>query len=125
MQNKIIIEHELTVNTQKNPGYIFILSNYGYPGCVKIGKTVMKPDIFAANLTKEYSSPYPFIAELGRFIENDMHKVKRVIFKQLKEFQITAGSSFFQLTVIDAVKKVDDIVSEFLIASLIGDKYGN
>jgi len=89
------------------------LDHYGYPSCVKIGKTKREPSKFAARLTRITSSPHPFVTEWSMFIERDIHAVNRFVYTQLKEFQINEGGSFFNMPVPLAIEKVGNIISAF------------
>lgn len=113
MKNKIILKQGTNSGPEvnkKDPGYIFILSNYGYPGVVKIGETTKLPDHFAAELTDSLSSPYSFVAEWGGFFEDDIHEVKQIIYEKLIKFQVNEGGGFFELSVLSAIEKIDSII---------------
>jgi hypothetical protein len=112
---KPIVFNQAPAENTKGKGYIFIVSNWGYPGCVKIGKTKREPDNYAERLTRILKSPYPFISEWHRFIDSDIHDLKRFVYDRLKKFEINEGGTFFQMSVPMAIETVDKAICDFLI----------
>lgn len=120
---KGLISYSKSITAKKNSGHIFIITNHGYPGVVKIGKTTQEPDIMAAELTDCLSSPYRFVVAGSIFLENDFQEIQRQIYEQLKEFQIHEESTFFQMSASSAIQKVGGIISGFLACPPKGSKY--
>ena len=112
---KPIVFNQAPAENTKGKGYIFIVSNWGYPGCVKIEKTKREPGNYAERLTRILKSPYPFISEWHRFIDGDIQNLKRFVYSRLKCFEINEGGTFFEMSVPLAIEKVDKAISDFLI----------
>ncbi len=95
----------------KDTGYIFVLSNHGYPGCVRIEHSRLEPHIFADKLTRKLRSPYPFVAVFARFREDNTIKTKHVVLRQFKRFLVNKGGIHFVVPMFSAMEIVDKIVT--------------
>jgi len=108
MRTDFISNSELRAAT-KNSGFIYILKNPSYPDCVKVGKTTRLPGIRAAELSGTTAVPTPFSVVYCRFVDN-LNYFETTIHKSLKNFRVNSNREFFELSVPEAKKMVDDIV---------------
>jgi hypothetical protein len=95
----------------KDAGYIFVLANFGYPGCVRVDHSKKEPGIFAAELTKEHRSPHPFVVVFARFLADNAHKTKFVVLRQFRRFLVNKGGVYHEMPLYTAMEILDRIVT--------------
>ncbi len=112
MQKEMIFYDQLNAGSNSS-GFIYILCNPSYPGCVKIGKTTRLPSYRAAQLSQSTSVPTPFTVQWSRFVDNDLSEIETTIHEELDEYRVNKKREFFDLSVAEAIKMVDDIIDNY------------
>jgi hypothetical protein len=95
----------------KDAGYLIALANYGYPGCVRIDLSTKQPRVYAAELTRQYRSPHPFVVVFARFLPDRANKINHVVLRQFRRFLINPGGIYLDLSLIAATQILDRIVT--------------
>jgi hypothetical protein len=95
----------------KDSGYIIALANYGYPGCVRVDLSTKQPRVYAAELTKQYRSPHPFVVVFARFLPDNAHKINHVVLRQFRRFLINPGGIYHDMSLQSAMEIMDRIVT--------------
>ena len=93
----------LNRNAKDKPaGYIYIASNKGMPGIIKIGMTYKAP---ARRLAELYTTgvPYPFVLEYQCRVP-DRHKAERFLHDYFSEKRVTSKREFFAVDASHAAK---------------------
>lgn len=86
----------------KPEGYIYIASNKGMPGIIKIGMTYKPP---ARRLAELYTTgvPYPFVLEYQCRVP-DRHAAERFLHNYFIEKRVTNNREFFAVSANEAAK---------------------
>lgn len=87
---------------ERPEGYIYIASNQGMPGIIKIGMTYKPP---AKRLAELYTTgvPYPFVLEYQCRVP-DRHAAERFLHDYFSEIRISNNREFFAVSANDAAK---------------------
>ncbi len=88
------------------PGYLYILSNAGMPGLVKIGRTERLPQSRAKEL-QTTGVPHPFVIEFTLHV-SDCHLAERGVHQLLQRRGVRATSDreFFYISIPDAIEVI-------------------
>ena len=100
------------ININQKPGFIYIMSVPSFQNVLKIGKTTRLPGYRAKQLSSSTSVPQPFVLEWHRFVEKDLDVIETRIHHELAEHRINDDREFFQLSVSQAIDKINQIVDE-------------
>src|SRR5262249_50702061 len=92
-------------------GRIYILANPALKGLVKIGKTERSADERAAELSSTGLPQRYFVAY--ETVVSDCDAAEREIHKELLQFRLTDDREFFEMTLQEAIEKVDTICDRF------------
>ena len=95
--------HELKV------GHVYVMTNELIPNLVKIGKTTRTPEERAQEL-KSTGVPGTWIPQYSVFTPQ-CDVLERAVHGELQSFRISSEREFFQVSVEEAQKKLDEIAS--------------
>ncbi len=96
------------------PGYVYILTNEVMPGLVKIGKTTRDPYTRAREISGTTGVPKPF--EVAHYVYvSDCDQVEQIAHSQLWRYRVNNRREFFQISLADAKKALDQIADPFVI----------
>ncbi len=101
------------IDVTQRPGFIIILSNPSFPNSVIIGKTTRLPYFRAAELTIDTGVPSPFKVEYDRFVGRELKTLEIRIHQKLAKYRISNDRESFQLTVSQAIEKIDKIIDRY------------
>jgi hypothetical protein len=92
------------------PGYIYILSNSGMPGLLKIGRTERMPEVRAKEL-QTTGVPHPFQLEFTVLVP-DCYAAERQVHQLLEQqgVRATADREFFTFSLEEAISMVSVVV---------------
>jgi hypothetical protein len=117
MQDKSIID------VTQRPGFIYVMSVPSFQNVLKIGKTTRLPGYRAAELSSSTSVPQPFVLEWHRFLGKDLDTIEARIHQELAANRINNDREFFQMTVSQAISKINEIVDGNLSHRFAGTTY--
>lgn len=104
------MQQNTLINVNEKPGFIYIMSVPSFQNVLKIGKTTRLPGYRAAELSSSTSVPQPFVLEWHRFVEKDLDTIEARIHQELAANRINNDREFFQMTVSQAINKINEIV---------------
>src|SRR5947207_2606754 len=91
-------------NIEEVRGFVYVLSNPGIPGLVKIGFTESTVDERVQQLSSSTSIPHPFTVE-AYFLSTDPQRDERCVHKRLGDFR-KPGREFFAITAETAISEI-------------------
>lgn len=89
----------------KQDGWVYILSNEGMPGLLKIGFTTNTPEQRASEL-HQTGTPFPFVVEYKAHTPSPF-SVEKQVHQKLKYCRVSASREFFKCDLYNAVEAVD------------------
>ena len=103
-------------------GFIYVLTNKAMRNLVKIGCSQKNPHLRKAEL-ESTGVPAPFDLEYFAVV-HDFQASERKLHRDLSEFRYSTNREFFQLSAFDAVKHVQEILSDDIIHENFSETYG-
>jgi len=103
-------------------GFIYVLTNKAMRNLVKIGCSQKNPHLRKAEL-ESTGVPAPFDLEYFAIV-HDFQASERKLHRDLSEFRYSMNREFFELSAFDAVKHVQEILSEDIIHENFSETYG-
>jgi hypothetical protein len=101
-----------TAYQQDRWGYVYCLTNEGFPHLVKIGITTkLTPQERAKALTKT-GTPYPFQVLFAKWVEYP-YQTEQELHKTLKQANKHANKEYFHLTPREAVRYFEELEGEW------------
>ncbi len=94
-------------------GFIVISTNEFYPSCVIIDTTHKLPNKPVVESSRNQFAPFLFVVHWSRFVPNNLRSVEKTIRKELCQFK-NKKMTHFNLTIQEAIKKLDSIVDNLL-----------
>ena len=92
--------------------YIYIFSNSQYPEIVKIGKTIIHPEVRAKQLSSQTGSVGKWQVE-WYLVVTDSDIAEKMAHSLLKEFREDPKKEFFKRTVFEAARIIEKKLVEF------------
>lgn len=104
-------------------GYVYILSNIGMPGLVKIGMSVHGGRARAKQLYSQggTGAPFPFKMEFEIW-SPDCLSCEQSVHEELQDFRINSGREFFSVDVSTAIEAGSRTVMEWYDMSVVKDE---
>lgn len=88
-------------------GYVYVLINQSFPGCMKIGKTTRDTDKRAAELSSATGVPTPFIIAYEAYFDDCDHAETYIhTLLEVKGVRLAKNREFFTLSASEAIKAV-------------------
>jgi hypothetical protein len=95
-------------------GYVYVLSNQGMPGLLKIGYTDRSPKLRAAELFST-GHAHAFVIEAWWLIAGDARHAEAIVHKQLEGFRASSDREFFRLDPGNALREIEMSIRELKI----------
>jgi hypothetical protein len=103
-------------------GFIYVLSNKAMPNLVKIGCSQKNPHLRKAEL-ESTGVPAPFDLEYFAVVY-DFQKSEKKLHRELNEFRYSGNREFFYMSPFDAVKHIQEFLSDEIIHETFAETYG-
>jgi len=91
-------------------GFIYIMSNPGHPGLLKIGQTSKDPNVRRRELNST-GVPEDFVLEY-RVLADDYQRLEKEIHQRLKKYRLRTDKEFFEISVEEAISILRDVAGE-------------
>ena len=98
-------------NTTASVGHLYVLSNPGMPGLVKVGKTTRTAAARAAELSSGTGVPDAFVVEFESDKCADVSAAEKRAHTVLADLRTNQRREFFKCPVADAIQAAKDAIS--------------
>lgn len=92
------------------PGYVYILGTDSHP-YLKIGATMVHPEVRAFQLTSATAAPHPFRVLYSREVP-DCNAYEAAMHDRFENRRINEGREFFRVTLDEAAVALDDLCGD-------------
>lgn len=89
-------------------GYVYVLTNEGLPGLVKVGFSLKDPSLRATELSTT-GVPHPYVVEYDVLVLNPI-EVEQSVHRAFREEGRHEAKEFFRVSVSDAITKINETI---------------
>jgi predicted RNA-binding Zn-ribbon protein involved in translation (DUF1610 family) len=89
-------------------GYVYVFTNEGLPGLVKVGFSLKDPALRATELSTT-GVPHPYVVEYDVLVLNPI-EVEQSVHRAFREEGRHEAKEFFRVTVSDAITKINETI---------------
>ena len=94
-------------------GFVYVMSNPGFDGRVKIGKSIKDPTVDRVDeLNSTTSVPEPFKVEYYCYVDN-FDELEASVHKLLEDYRPNKKREFFQIDLLKAVATIQEVARKF------------
>ena len=104
-----------------NLGFLYVLSNPGMPGLIKIGLTQDDP-WSRANALFSTGVPHPFLVERAFFVR-DVIALEAAVHERLKDARVPSNREFFTISADEAIEWTEDLIAEHVVLQVYRDAF--